>query len=91
MRCGELFALRKEDIDFTRNKISITRAIKQHDGKASKPKTTSGIREIDLLPPVREALLEQIESQGGKTYLFPIQEAIPLEVARTLEIFGLVC
>lgn len=70
MRCGELFALRKEDIDFTRNKISITRAIKQHNGKASEPKTTSGIREIDLLPPVREALLAQIESQGGKTYLF---------------------
>ncbi len=77
MRCGELFALTKNDIDFKRNKISILKAIKQHNGKASEPKTTSGIREIDLLPPVREALLAQIEAQGGKTYLFSHKSGKP--------------
>lgn len=77
MRCGELFALTKNDIDFNRNKISITRAIKEHNGKIETPKSASSIREIDLLPPVREALLSQIEAQGGKTYLFSHKSGKP--------------
>lgn len=56
MRTGELLALEWCDVDFQNNKISINKSIRK--GLLSTPKTQGSVREIDMLPPVKEALLK---------------------------------
>lgn len=63
MRTGEEIALRWDDINFLSNEIRIRRTIRK--GKVKKPKTKNSVRTIDMLPPVREALLRMKK----RTYL----------------------
>ena len=61
-RTGELVMLKWDDINFVSNKIHIQRTIRK--GVVKPPKNGKG-RIIDMLPPVREALLRQKQ----RTYL----------------------
>ncbi len=54
LRWGELVALRTDDVDLTRNRIRITRALYRR--VAQIPKTQQSIREVDLCPTAREIL-----------------------------------
>jgi len=60
LRTGELYALKWEHIDFYNRKALIREALKQ-DGTTGLPKTQHSIRDVDLRPPVIEALKRQRE------------------------------
>ena len=69
MRSGEMIGLRWEDIDFFRNEISIKRAIKM--GVVSTPKTTSSVRDIDIIDSLLPYLREQYKLTAHKnSYVF---------------------
>ncbi|PAF54002.1 hypothetical protein BKH42_03285 [Helicobacter sp. 13S00482-2] len=67
-RIGEMLALKWEDIDFENNTIRINKAIR--DGVISKPKTKASIRVIDMLPIVKNALLEQYQLTNNMGNVF---------------------
>jgi integrase len=54
MRTGEIIALEAGDVDVMCSSINVWRSIRL--GREKAPKTISGNRRIDLLPPAREAL-----------------------------------
>ncbi len=65
IRCGEMLGLRWDDVDFTRNVISVNHTMNYAvalDGKShyiiTVPKTKNAEREIPMLNDVRESLLE---------------------------------
>ena len=62
-RCGELYALMWEHIDFDKDEIHITQSYSQN-GTLQSPKTQSSSRTIDMLPIVKKALLKLLESKG---------------------------
>ncbi len=59
MRTSELIALEWPDIDWKRKKIRINKAITQASPSEETTKTTTSKREIDMLPPVERALIDQ--------------------------------
>lgn len=73
MRIGEIFALTWEDIDFENNVIHVNKTLARlsdyinNNGRQmfviNKPKTETSIRDVPILPKVKEALLEQRETQ----------------------------
>lgn len=74
MRTSELIALEWPDIDWKRKKINVNKAITNAGRINETTKTKSGKREIDMLPPVEKALIDQkIHTllQGGKVFLNP--------------------
>ncbi|MCC6921752.1 MAG: site-specific integrase [Nitrosomonas sp.] len=74
MRTSELIALEWIDIDWTRKKIMINKAITTASKTNETTKTSSGTREIDMLPPVEHALTNQKQYtllQGCKVFHNP--------------------
>ncbi len=61
IRPSELVALNWGDIDLESGYIRIDKAITQASDDAEGTKTASGIRDIKILPPAREALIRQRE------------------------------
>lgn len=59
LRTSELIALEWGDVDWRRGIVRVSRARTQAATKAEIPKTKSSLREVKLLPPALEALLEQ--------------------------------
>ncbi|SFM55731.1 site-specific integrase [Nitrosomonas communis] len=59
MRTSELVALEWADIDWARKKIKINKAKTEYADSDEKTKTVKGRREIDMLPPVEQALINQ--------------------------------
>jgi len=59
MRTSELIALEWTDIDWQRKKICVNKAVTQHAESDETTKTKTGTREIDILPPVEQALIDQ--------------------------------
>lgn len=59
MRTSELIALEWTDIDWERKKIRINKAMTTAANQAETTKTATGTREIDMLPPVERALIDQ--------------------------------
>ena len=59
MRTSELVALEWSDIDWKRKKIRINKAKTQYSDTDETTKTVKGRREIDMLPPVEQALINQ--------------------------------
>jgi len=57
LRPSELLALRRQDINFARGVIVVTRNLTRFG--EGLPKTSYGEREVDMLAPVRVALAEQ--------------------------------
>lgn len=72
MRFGEAAALKWDNVDFDRGVIKIceTRVY----GKEGRAKTTDSRREVDILPPVREALLHQQKMGLSGKYVFKDRE-----------------
>lgn len=71
-RCGELYALTWENIDFEKNEIEIYLSRTQ-SGLITTPKTKSSRRIIDMLPIVKKALLKLKALQNPaseKSYIF---------------------
>ncbi len=69
MRSGEMIGLRWSDINFDKNEISITRAIKM--GEISTPKTENSMRVIDIINYLVPYLRNQFELTGeNKSYVF---------------------
>jgi len=68
MRFGEAAALKWENVDLSRGVIKIceTRVY----GKEGRAKTTDSRRKVDILPPVREALLRQQKMGLSGQYVF---------------------
>ncbi len=72
MRTSELIALEWPDIDWKRKKINVNKAITNAGRINETTKTKSGKREIDMLPPVEKALIDQKSHtllQGNKVFL----------------------
>jgi len=59
LRCGELCALRVDDVDFDRSLLCIRQSAWR--GKIGEPKTSSGIRNIELSPQAIECLKQFLE------------------------------
>jgi len=68
IRPGEIVALEKDDIDFKRRVIKITKT--RRDSKENDPKTQSSFREVDMLWEAKEALEAQMELTKGKEKIF---------------------
>jgi integrase len=64
MRRGEGFGLRWSNVFFDRGVIAVRRSLTIH-GESS-PKTGRSIRDIEMLPRAREALLEQRRWMTGR-------------------------
>lgn len=63
MRIGEMFALTWPDIDFNAETISVNKAA-SIKGIIKEPKTSSGVRTIEMIPEAKAALLAQYEITG---------------------------
>lgn len=75
MRRGEAFGLRWSNVLFDRGVIAVRRSLTIH-GESS-PKSRRGIRDIEMLPRVRNALLEQRRWVSGRfglgsEFVFPM-------------------
>ena len=69
MRFGEMAALKWKNIDFRLKVIKIRETLVYGEEKV--PKTPGSIRDVDMLPPVIEALRDQKKSTWGKSdYVF---------------------
>lgn len=69
LRLGECFALKWTDIDFKNEVIHVRH--NQTLGKVLKePKTKAGIRDVEMLPKAKEALLRQLSITKGKERVF---------------------
>jgi integrase len=83
MRRGEAFGLRWSNVFFERGVIAVRRSLTIHG--ESPPKTSRSIRDIEMLPRVREALLEQRRwvtgrFELGSEFVFPNGVGRPLQV-----------
>jgi integrase len=83
MRRGEVFGLRWSNVFFDRGVIAVRRSLTIH-GESS-PKTARSIRDIEMLPRVRNALLEQRRwvtgrFELGSEFVFPNGVGSPQEV-----------
>lgn len=77
MRFGEMAALKKKSVDLERGTVRICETLVY--GVEGRPKTKKSNREIDLLPPVINALAWQIRRMDGKMqYVFLDQSGKPL-------------
>ena len=75
MRTSELVALEWKDLDFTRKKIRINKAVTNAGRIEEATKTQRGTREIDMLLPVERALTDQKQYtllQGAKVFHNPV-------------------
>lgn len=84
MRRGELLALTAEDIDFSRNEISIDKSINPRNGKLSTlPKTNKSNRTIKMLGVVSETLKEYLGNLGNVgSEIFGLERIKPTTLQR---------
>lgn len=69
MRSGEMIGLKWDSLDFNRNEINISRAIKM--GVISSPKTEGSVRTIDIIDTLLPYLKNQYELTGSEnSYVF---------------------
>jgi len=83
MRRGEAFGLRWSNVLFDRGVIAVRRSLTLH-GESS-PKSRRGIRDIEMLPRVERALLEQRRwvtgrFEHGTEFVFPNGAGSPIDV-----------
>ena len=77
LRFGELAALKWHNVDLDRRMARICETLVY--GEEGRPKTKKSVRDIDLLPPVVEALRDQKENARGKSlYVFLDNTGHPL-------------
>jgi integrase len=59
LRTSELVAVQWNDVDWQRGTISINKAMTQASEEFEEPKTKAGIRDVKILAPAMEALIDQ--------------------------------
>ena len=73
LRTGELIALEWRDVDFQTNTVRVRRS--ESRGVVKRPKSASGERDVDLLPPAIEALQAQkpwtFLAEHGRVWINP--------------------
>ncbi len=91
LRRGEIFGLQWSDIDFSKNQISVKRALFWKHGKLWKdeekgylfvtPKSKSSIRKIDMSPKLRRILLEHRlrSTKSGLDLVFCTPSGTPID------------
>lgn len=78
MRPGEALGLRWDDVDFERNEVRVRRTLSRYGLGA--PKTRGSVREVEMLPLVRETLLEQrARSMLAGGFVFVNERGGPLD------------
>ena len=93
-RIGELLALTKDDIDFERNRISITKTYYRTGRQdiITEPKTKQSVRIIEIPEFLKQEIQNFVERQyglPGDERLFPIvQEAVQHKMKRHMELAG---
>ncbi|MGV1005966.1 MAG: tyrosine-type recombinase/integrase [Candidatus Nanopelagicales bacterium] len=81
LRFGELAALRVADIDLTRRRILVTKAIAQVTGAGLNEDTTktNATRAVPILTDaLADALADAVADRGGSDYLFPAPDGGPM-------------
>ena len=81
LRFGELAALRVADIDLTRRRILVTKAIAQITGAGLNEDTTKtdAARAVPILTDaLAEALADAVKNRDGSEYLFPAPDGGPM-------------
>ncbi|RMF41646.1 MAG: site-specific integrase, partial [Anaerolineae bacterium] len=76
MRTGEIDGLKWKYVDFERNLILVRETVL--NGRVETPKTQSSVRDIVMLPIVREALIDQRKYTGNKELVFCTRAGTPL-------------
>ncbi len=69
LRTSELIALQWEDINLE-NGFAFIRHVRTRTGEKDRPKTTSSIRQLELLPPALHALKEQVQYTENEGHIF---------------------
>ena len=93
-RIGELLALTKDDIDFERNRISITKTYYRTGRQdiITEPKTKQSVRIVEIPEFLKQEIQNFVERQyglPGDERLFPIvQEAVQHKMKRHMELAG---
>lgn len=72
LRRGELRALRWRDVDLAEGVIHVTRSMDDKEGEIE-PKSSAGLRDVPVAPPLRDALVEWKASSRGRAddFVFP--------------------
>lgn len=73
-RIGETLALKKEDIDFEKKTVSITKALKQHGSVIGPTKNSKTNPEFPMNDALATVLKEQFLLAGDSEWLFPSPE-----------------
>jgi integrase len=77
MRFGEMAALKWKNVDFRRGVIKVRETLVM--GETGSPKTKKSVREVLMLPPVVEAIRDQMKVTMGKSeYVFLNQYGKPV-------------
>jgi integrase len=77
MRFGEMSGLKWQNVDFNLNIIKVRET--RVRGEEGVPKTKKSVRDVDILPPVMEALRDQRRKTMGKSeYVFLNKTGCPL-------------
>lgn len=87
LRIGEALALTKDDIDFEKGKISITKTLNEL-GKITSPKTNESVREVPIFKPALP-LLQQIVKYKGKFLFDFTYNAVYLDFVKVMQSIGL--
>lgn len=68
LRRGELFELRRGDVDLDAGTIAVSRAVTYRDGefRVDTPKTTAGVRTVVVPPHIRPALKTHLSRHTGR-------------------------
>jgi integrase len=88
MRKGEILALQWKDIDFNRNRISVTKSV-YHQGDRphiKEPKTKKGTRTVPLLSPLK-SVLQEIGRKSKEELLFSDDGVKPLTNRRYITLY----
>lgn len=74
LRLGEAIALTPEDVDLEAGTISVTKSVTMVKGRSrlrEEPKSSAGLRDVDLLPSTVEALADHLERFSTRWLVFP--------------------
>ena len=80
LRVSEAQALTKEDVDFERRRIRITKRL--YKGGLDSPKSKNGVREVSLDPNTAARLQARLATQPEEALLFPAPNGGPIDRSR---------
>jgi integrase len=97
LRAGELFALKRSDVNLTAGTVRVARALVQVHGQPIRfgpPKSAASLRTVHLPAPVVEALAAHMAAHtrpGPDALVFPDKDGKPLDSRRRTTLFRAAC